>query len=148
MMPQPEQDQIFNAPLSEDALTELRDTARWTKILAIVGWIALAAMGLVFLMFLLTGSLAGLIAGADVSAQIISGFLASAIVLGTYWYPTWMLHRFSRQMRLAADRGDAVLLFRALRDLKRFFKFIALILLVFIFLYLIIVLVDAFLVFH
>lgn len=144
----PEQDRIFEKPLSDAAWTELRETARWTKILAIVGWTALAVMGLVFVMFLLSGSLAGLLSGADISTQILSGFLASAIVLGTYWYPTLMLHRFSRRMKMAVEKVDAALLLSALRDLKRFFKFVALIVLIFIFLYLLVVLLNVFLAFR
>lgn len=117
---------------------QLRDTARWTRILAVVGWVFIVLMGVIFLMFLLGGSVAGLLSGADVSTQILSGFLASAIILATYWYPTLMLHRFSRQMKSASDSGDADLIFSALKSLKRFFKFCAILILSFIGLYILV----------
>jgi type IV secretory pathway TrbD component len=140
-----EQELIFERIPEEEVRAELKEMARWTNILAIVGWLALSVMSLLFLMFLFGGSLSALLSGADLSAQLISGLLASLVILGTYWYPTLLLHRFSRQMRRGFDRDDPSLVLLAVRNLKRFFKFTAILVLIFILLYLLIVLFDAFL---
>lgn len=145
MKQEQEQELIFERIPEEEVRAELKEMARWTNILAIVGWVALSVMSLLFLMFLFGGSLSALLSGADLSAQLISGLLASLVILGTYWYPTLLLHRFSRQMKRGFDTDDPTMVLLAVRNLKRFFKFTAILVLIFILLYLMIILFDAFL---
>ncbi|HKK64134.1 MAG TPA: hypothetical protein VJ951_16330 [Bacteroidales bacterium] len=100
-------------------LDHLNQTRKWTRFLAIVGFIFSGLIVLIAIISL-TFNKSGLVpfgAGA-------AGVLPMLIVAGLYFFPVLYLHRYSTLSKQAVDNNDTALMVEALKFQKKFFKFI------------------------
>lgn len=108
--------------LSLQTLDILKETAKWTKFLAIVGYISvgfivLAAFALIGMGSMLDSGYLGALQGGFVGVI----YLLMALL---YFFPVHYLFQFSSRMKKALDQGDEVTLGAGFDYLKKHYKFI------------------------
>lgn len=116
----------------------LLETAKWAKLLAIVGFVGL---GMMVLMVLFLGTIIGSLAAMSPEAAEISGmgggFLA-IFYIGMallYFIPIKYLYDFSSKVKKAIQITDQNLFNEAMMKLKSHYKFIGILMLIMIILY-------------
>ncbi len=113
----------------------LAEVARWSRFLAIVGFISI---GLLVLIALFAGVLLGSVAaemggGLPMNPGFLTGiYLLIALV---YLFPVLYLYRFSTHMRNALHSNNQQALTTSFKNLKSCFKFIGIVTIVFLALY-------------
>lgn len=116
----------------------LLETAKWAKLLAIVGFVGL---GMMVLMVLFLGTIIGSLAAMSPEAAEISGmgggFLAIFYIGMTllYFIPIKYLYDFSSKVKKAIQITDQNLFNEAMMKLKSHYKFIGILMLIMIILY-------------
>jgi hypothetical protein len=128
---------LFELQLDQPSINYLNEAARWSRFLSIIGFIYCGLMVLVGLFF---GSVMGRIipAGVDSGMSVIgSGFIGVFIVIMSLimFFPALYLWNFSSKIRRALNNNDQPLLTEALKNLKSFFKFYGILLIVVLSLY-------------
>ncbi|MES2827968.1 MAG: DUF5362 family protein [Bacteroidota bacterium] len=116
-----------NLVISEDIRSYLYESAKWTKFLAIVGFVFTALMVMVSLS---VGSLMTAMNNAvgeqhNPYAAMGSGVLTVFLLLTAviYFYPSFLLLKFSNATKQGVLYGDQESLNAGLSKLKSFFKF-------------------------
>jgi hypothetical protein len=111
--------------ITEDIRSYLYDTAKWTKFLSIIGFvftalIALAAFGAGAFV-----SLLGTYSPGNPLAAMGSGFLTVyfLVIALLYFYPSLLMFKHSNAAKKAVLYGDQESLSLAMLNLKSFFKF-------------------------
>ncbi|MET0243960.1 MAG: DUF5362 family protein [Flavitalea sp.] len=126
-----QQDSLFELQVDHQSTAFLRETAKWAKFLAIVGFIFI---GLIVIVVVFAGSMLGAAmstaygtAGSAVgSFQVI---LLVAMVL-IYFFPTLFLYRFASRMQVALRNNDQVTLNSSFESLKSCFKFMGILMII------------------
>lgn len=140
---------IFEGGLDERSKAYLLETTRWTKFLAI--------MGFIFLGLMIIGSLVLFAFGASMSSTYsgMSGFgglggymgigmgLLYLLIAAFYLFPIISLYRFSINMKRGINTNNAELVTEAFRHQKNLYKFIGILMIIVIALYLLIIVVAA-----
>lgn len=100
----------------------LLTTTKWTKFLSIVGFVTI---GLIVIAALAFGSFLSSTM-PDEFAGIGGGLIAFVYILVAlfYFFPTWFLFKFSKDVKLGIELEDQELLSSGFNNLKRCFKFI------------------------
>ncbi len=109
---------------SRDYLVE---ASKWAKFLAIVGFVFLGlivAFGIFF----------GLVS-ADAMSTVMPGggiflFVYMLFICALYFFPTMYLYKFAKHSKLAAVSGDMGQLSLGLKNLKSFFKFMGILMII------------------
>lgn len=103
----------------------LRETIRWSKFLAILGYIATAIIVLAGIGIMSFGSLMTDLMPDEIPYPGIGGFVGVLyILLGLlYYFPARYLYAFSVSTRVAIDHNDQKSMVKAFSRLKSFFKF-------------------------
>jgi hypothetical protein len=116
----------------------LLETAKWAKLLAIVGFVSL---GLMVIMGLSMGTIIGTLAAMSPEAAEISGlgggffailYIGMALI---YFVPIKYLYDFSSKVKKAIQITDQNLFNEAMMKLKSHYKFIGILMLIMIILY-------------
>jgi len=122
---------LFELQIDHQSNAYLKETAKWAKFLAIVGFVV---CGLI--------ALAGIFAGTVLSAtmgQFGGGYGASFGIMATvmylimavvYFFPCLFLFRFATRMQVVLQNNDQPNLSVALSNLKSYFKFIGILTLI------------------
>lgn len=104
------------------SLENLRQTARWTNFLAIVGFIMIGLM--------MIGML-GLIASQGMSRSRYGGGMDTGIVIliylimiVVYFFPVYYMYQFSGKMKSAINQKDSMTFTTATDFLKKHFQFV------------------------
>jgi heme/copper-type cytochrome/quinol oxidase subunit 2 len=123
---------LFELQLDQPSINYLSEAARWSRFLAIIGFIYCGLMVIVGLFF---GSLMGRMMPAVGDAgmsSIGSGFVSVFIILMSLimFFPSLYLFNFSSKMRKALNNNDQPILTESLKNLKSFFKFYGIVLIV------------------
>ena len=103
----------------------LKNTAKWGKFLAIVGFVG---VGFVVLMAVVAGTIfdSAMERAGGGSAGVVGGTFLSAFYLlfaVLYFFPVLYLYKFSDKMKAALDSKDEDLVAESFRNLKSLFKF-------------------------
>lgn len=121
---------LFNFGIDEEAKGYLLDTARWTKFLAIVGFVCIGIL-------ILAGAFMSSILGSfsrqiGSSATIPGGIMVVVyIVIGVlYFFPTYYLFKFSTQVKPALLTANQSGFNHALSNLRNAFRFIGILTLI------------------
>lgn len=129
---------IFEHGLDETAKAHLLETTRWTKFLAIMGFIFTGLLIMVALAVMTMGSLfssypgmEGL--GAGLGAGIGFIYLIIAVI---YLYPAYALFKFSSCMKRGINTGSQDLITDAFRYQKNMYRFIGIMMIIVIAIYL------------
>ena len=129
--------------ITPKAVSFLATTAKWTKFLAILGFIIagfLILAGIIVALFYSTLSSkmenTGLM--SYFNSELIG--LVYIVIAGLYIWPILYLNNFSNAMTRAVRSGTTERLTNALLNLKRFFKFIGILMIVMLVIYLLVIL--------
>ena len=118
--------------LDRQGQTFLQETAKWAKILAIIGLISCALMVLIAFFM---GTFLSMMPGTEEIPVGGFGFLLSAlylIIAALYAYPIWKIFQFSSKSKKAILNQDSYMLTEAMGELKSAYKFIGILMLIFI----------------
>ena len=132
---------IFKLEIDAQAKSSFLEMARWTKFLAILGFVlmGLTLLAGIAMAFLLTrfgessggaSSLSGL--GAAGPVYIIAAFVFGVSI---YFYPTYALLRYSTCISRALNTDNKVLFNTAIKYLKNSFKYIGILTIILLVLY-------------
>lgn len=116
----------------------LLETAKWAKLLAIVGFVSL---GLMVLMGLFMGTIMGSLAAMSPEAAAMSGMTGGLglifyiLIAILYFFPIKYLYDFSTKVKKAIQITDQNLFTEAMMKLKSHYKFIGILMLIMIILY-------------
>ena len=119
---------LFELQLDQSSLNYLNESARWARFLGIIGFIFTGLMVIVGLFF--GGAMASMMSGmsggesAPIS-NVFSFFMSFAYIVGALltFFPSLYLFLFSSKMRKAFHNNDQLVLTDSLKNLKSFFKF-------------------------
>ncbi len=132
---------IFKIEIDAEAKSNFLEMARWTKFLAILGFIMLSLLliiGVFFSMFMGTfaqsyGSNSPFSSlGAAGPAIVIAIF---AVLIGVYIYPTYALLKYATNIKSAITTNNREQFNRAIKYLKGMFKYIGILMIIFLALY-------------
>jgi Family of unknown function (DUF5362) len=118
---------LFDLHLDQSSINYLGEAARWSRFLAIIGFIY---CGLMVLCGLFIGSIMSMLApamGGGESAfstigSAFTGFFVISFAL-LLFFPAYYLFNFSTKLRRAIQNNDQPVLTESLKNLKSFFKF-------------------------
>ena len=122
-----QQENLFDLHLDQQSVNYLSETARWSRLLAIIGFIYCGLMAIIGLFFgsMMTRMMSGM-SGPDSGFTGIGGaFLSFSVILMALilFFPAYYLFSFSSKMRRAIRNNDQSILTDSLKNLKSFFKF-------------------------
>lgn len=117
-----------NLTVSADIKTFLTETAKWSGMLAIVGFVMMALMVLGML-----GMLIGF-AGSGLTSMLGAGSVGALIpvilIFCLYFFPIFYLYQFSKNMKLAIASNDQSALYESFKNLKSHYKFVGIFMLI------------------
>jgi len=136
---------IFENGLNEQSKAYLLETTRWTKFLAIVGFIGLGFLVIAALVIMTMGSY---FSGAIPGLSSIGGVLGSIgigliylIIAAFYFYPMYSLFKFSTKMKLGIRTNNQETITEAFRHQKNMYKFMGILMIIVLCFYLLIFIV-------
>ena len=115
--------------IGEESLSHLNTTRKWALFLAIMGFIFLGIM-------LLFGIIAGVFLSAfksGLESSGLTGFLMGifiVIMAAVYFFPLLYLFRFSKHTANAVQTLDKQELFKAIKNLKSYFVYIGILIII------------------
>ena len=127
--------------LSGQSLDYLKETAKWAKFLAIVGFVML---GLILVIFVLIGLFLGSTGLSSLGGEEAAMFGAmgamgmifyALIIIAIYFMPTLFLYRFATNMQSAIRTEDSDSLQTSLSNIKSLFKYVGILTLIVLVLY-------------
>lgn len=126
---------LFELQLDQPSINYLSEAARWCRFLSILGFIYCGFMVIFGLLF---GTLSRMMPNAGDSGMAVglttmgSGFFGVLFVILSVvmFFPALYLWNFSSKIRKAFNNNDQPLLTESLKNLKSFFKFYGIILIV------------------
>ena len=115
--------------IGQDTLKNLDILRKWTMFLSVSGFIFL---GLIIILGLITGTFLTFFNRSDKipglpDLLVIAIFIAVALI---NFFPVFFLFRFSKRTSLAVSTLDRRVMHRAIRDLKLFFVYLGVLLIV------------------
>jgi len=112
----------------------LRETAKWTKFLSILGFIGI---GLMVLAAFFMGAIMSMAYGSMGVPGMPSGFFTVLylVLAGVYVMPIYYLYQFSDKTKIALDSNDTNLLTESLGFLKSHYKYVGIMMIALIALY-------------
>jgi Family of unknown function (DUF5362) len=117
---------LFDLHIDQPSINFLGEAARWSRFLAIIGFIY---CGLMVIFGIFFGTILSLMApamGGDPAMSILGSGLFSGIIIIVsllLFFPAYYLFNFSTKMRKALQNNDQPVLAESLKNLKSFFKF-------------------------
>jgi len=123
-----QQGSLFELHLDQQAVNYLSEAARWSRLLSIVGFIYCGLMAVcgLFLGSMMTRMMMSSIGGNDaVMSGVGTAFVSFFIILMALilFFPAYYLFNFSTKVRRALHNNDQAVLTDSLKNLKSFFKF-------------------------
>ena len=112
---------IFNLELDVIAKNHLKDTAKWARFLAIVGFAGLTLIVISSIIISVNSSVKSQDPFAEHvngSADIAGSIIGACIILALYFFPCYFLLKFASKMKVAIDTDDSTSLNEALKNLK------------------------------
>jgi len=130
----PENDSTNDMMITPQAKEFLRETAKWTKFLAILGFIFMG-FGLIASFFL--GAVFNSLYSSMGIATLPSSFfiIYILIIIAIYIMPLYYLLQFSNKAKIAVEANDTNLMTEALGFLKSHYKYIGILMIIFLSLY-------------
>jgi amino acid transporter len=121
--------------IEQETLNDLNTTRKWSMFMAILGFIFL---GLMLIVGLLAGTfLSALSPGGGMKVGGVFSFIMFLIIAVIYFFPVLYLFRFSRHTGNAVASLDKTELHKAFRNLKSYFVYIGILIIIILSLYLI-----------
>lgn len=129
---------VLNLSISDEIKLYLKETAKWAKFLAIIGYIGIGFLVL-FSLFMLFGmtALAGMLDALPLSLMGIIYLLMALL----YYFPVNYLNTFANKTKRALAENDQDEINLAFKNLKSMFKFMGILTIVVLCLYALIIVV-------
>jgi heme/copper-type cytochrome/quinol oxidase subunit 2 len=123
---------LFELQLDQPSINYLSEAARWSRFLSIIGFIYCGFMVIFGLFFGSFMTRMMPIAGDSGMTAIGSGFFGVFIIILSLimFFPALYLWNFSTKIRKAFNHNDQPLLTESLKNLKSFFKFYGILLII------------------
>ena len=125
---------LFNLDIDSVGKNHLRDTAKWARFLAIVGFIGLALI--LVISIIVAVSVQNKIKsdfGEPVNSGELVGTILGAVVVGViYFFPCYFLLKFGNRMIAALDTDDGASLNESFRNLKITFRYVGVLTIIFV----------------
>jgi hypothetical protein len=125
---------LFDLHIDQSSMNYLNETARWARFLSIIGFIY---CGLMILCGIFIGTIMSIMSpsmGGESAAMnaMGTGFVGVVIVIVSLllFFPAYYLFNFSTKIKRALHNNDQPVLTDALKNLKSFFKFYGILLIV------------------
>lgn len=127
--------------IGQETLKYLNTTRKWTMFLAIIGFIFL---GLVVVFVLIAGTFLSIFKSADIGSGILQTWLFFPVIIMIiiYFFPVLYLFRFSKHTANAVQTLSQEELHKAFRNLKSYFVYIGVLLIVVLVFYLIAIIIT------
>lgn len=131
------QSDIFKLEIDENAKGNFLEMSRWTKFLAILGFVMLGialVLGIFLALFIsafaeLGGPSSQALASLGAAAPIFI-IVMVLIIVGIYIYPTYALLKYSNCIKAALTTDNKEMFNRAIRYLKYMFKYMGILMIV------------------
>ena len=134
-------EKAFNLSLEENAITVLKETAKWTKFLSILGFIGI---GILVILAIVMGAIMESSAGYGAAMGGLSGGLVTVVYLvmaALYFFPILYLFKFSIKLKQALLSNNSAKLSDAFLNLKSHYKFLGIMAIITLSLYLIFIMI-------
>lgn len=120
--------------IGQDTIKNLNTLRKWTMFLAVSGFIFL---GLIIILGLMTGTFLTAFNQSDKISGIPDLLLIAAFIGVTVinFFPVLFLFRFSKHLSVAVSTLDNIAMHKAIRDIKRFFVYTGILLIIIISVY-------------
>ncbi len=130
-----QQENLFDLHLDQQSVNYLNETSRWARLLSIIGFIYCGFMAIVGLFFgsVMSRMMMPGIGGPEATLSgVATVFLSIFILLMALilFFPAYYLYSFSSKMRRALRSNDQAVLTDSLKNLKSFFKFYGIIVII------------------
>jgi hypothetical protein len=119
---------IFENGLDERSKAYLLETTRWTKFLAILGFISIGFLILMAFVMLMSDSYSGL----SYTLGKMGSFLYFVIMAALYFFPAYSLIRFSGLMKSGLQTDNIESITEGFRHQRNLFKYMGIISIIFI----------------
>ena len=130
------QAETFENQLTISAIGFLKESAKWCKFMAIVGFVGVGLMVLAALFLLIGFSAFDSLSGASNFPFPIAGFsVLYLIIAGIYFFPIYYLYQYATKIPVALHLKNNQLLADGLENLKSHHKFLGIFTLVILSLY-------------
>lgn len=113
--------------ITPDMRDSLATAARWAKFIAIVGFVF---MGLIFLFVLLFGSFYGTLLPGEMGLSLVPMLFLMGISLAISAIPLVFMYRFALQTQEGLRNEDQFAMTSAFANLKSYYKFIGILLII------------------
>ena len=122
---------LFELQIDHQGSSYLREVAKWSKFLAICGFVL---TGLILLVMAFAGSAMttafSSTYGSAGAASGVFGMVILVIVLLVYFFPCLYLYRFATKMQVALRNNDQETLNTSFSNLKSCFKFVGILMII------------------
>ena len=130
-----QQGNLFDLHLDQQSVNYLSETARWGRLLSIVGFIYCGFMAICGLFFgsLMTRMMMSGVGGSEaVMSGVGTAFLSFVIIFMALilFFPAYYLFNFSSKVRRALRNNDQTVLADSLKNLKSYFKFFGILIII------------------
>lgn len=120
-------EQIFKLEVDDTAKAYMLEGARWGKFIAIVGFISIGLMLVVFSIMMIVmssvGSNMGAVSGGNLPFSTTWIFLLYIIILLISFYPTFSLFKYSQKVKSSINTMNTADFNTAYRHLRNLLKF-------------------------
>jgi hypothetical protein len=120
--------------IDAQTLTQLNKTRKWAMFLAIIGFIFL---GMIIVFGLLAGTFFKIFSSDDGGNKLPGylSFVPVVVVAIVYFFPVLFLFRFSKRTALAITTLEKRQFFLAIKNLKLYFAYIGILIIIVLFIY-------------
>ncbi len=128
--------EVKNIEIDQKDLKHLNKTRKWTMFIAIIGFILL---GLIIVIGGIAGTFLSVFNSGEqgVSVPLVLAIIMVVVFFCVCFFPGMFLFRFSKQIRKAVKNHDKKELSNALRNLKYFFVYLGILIILILTFYLI-----------
>ena len=123
---------IFSLVLNDRVKGLLLNMARWTKFLAIFGFVLMGIMVIFMFIGIFAAAGGGMTAGNPQSVYVV---IAAIVVVAAYFYPTYTLLMYSSRIKKAFASHNQDHFEQSINYLKNTFKYIAIMMIISLVLY-------------
>ena len=131
--------------LDERSKAYLLETTRWTKFLAIMGFIFIGLMIIIALIFLVAGSALSAYAGGGLALLgATGGSIFMLIMIGLYVYPVYALWKFSTNMKSGINTANQEQIVEGFRYQKNMYRYMGILMIIVLAFYLLSIIASIF----
>ena len=127
---------IFSLEINDHVKSLLLNMARWTKFLAIFGFVLMGLMAVALCISIITGQGMANAGNAGQAGYLFGTMIGAVIALvGIYFYPTYALLMYSSRIRKAFAATNQEQFESALKYLKNSFRYVSILMIICLVLY-------------